>query len=365
MVALDPGRGVRTALDHVGVQRPLHEEAGAPVLARDLLEHADELLADPPALLLRIGHAVETSEEPVLRLHVDERDPEVPPERLFDLLGLALAQQSGVDEHARQLLADRLVHEQRRHGRVHPAGERAEHLGLSDLGSDRGDRALDHVGRGPVREQAAPVVEEPLHHGGPLRCVRDLGVELHRVQGPLGILHRGDRDRVGAGRDAESVGRPRDRIAVAHPDLLVGRKVLEQDPRLGHVELGAAVLPLPRRPDLAPERLRHQLVPVADPEHRDAQLEHAGIQGRRPGLVHRRGATREHDARGRARGELGGREVVRHDLGVHVALADPASDQLRVLRPEIDDQDRAPGGGHAASDPSRRAGPSGTSCPRS
>ena len=246
-----------------------------------------------------------------------------------------------------------------------PPGERAEHLGLSDLGSDRGDRAFDHVGRGPVREQAAPVVQEPLHHGGPLRRVRDLGVELHRVQGPFGILHRGDRDRVGPGRDAEPRGCPRDGVAVAHPHLLVGGEVLEQDPRLGHVELGTAVLALPRRLDLAAERLRHQLVPVADPEHRDAELEHAGVQGRRPRLVHRRGAAREHDARGRARGELGGGEVVRHDLRVDVALADPARDQLRVLRPEIDDQDRAPGRGHVASDPSRRAGRSGTSCPRS
>ena len=28
-----------------------------------------------------------------------------------------------------------------------------------------------------------------------------------------------------------------------------------------------------------------------------------------------------------------------HDLGVHLALADPARDQLRVLGAEVDDQD--------------------------
>jgi len=32
---------------------------------------------------------------------------------------------------------------------------------------------------------------------------------------------------------------------------------------------------------------------------------------------------------------------VRDDLGVDVALADPSRDQLRVLRPQVDDQDGA------------------------
>jgi hypothetical protein len=30
---------------------------------------------------------------------------------------------------------------------------------------------------------------------------------------------------------------------------------------------------------------------------------------------------------------------VRHDLGVDVSLADPAGDELRVLRAEVDDED--------------------------
>jgi hypothetical protein len=52
---------------------------------------------------------------------VDERDAEVALERLDDLSGLVLAQQAVVDEHAGQLITDRLVDEQRRDGRVDPA----------------------------------------------------------------------------------------------------------------------------------------------------------------------------------------------------------------------------------------------------
>ena len=53
--------------------------------------------------------------------------PEVLAERLDDLLRLVLAQQAVVDEDARELVADRLVHEQRGDGGVDAAGERAEH----------------------------------------------------------------------------------------------------------------------------------------------------------------------------------------------------------------------------------------------
>ena len=120
VVALDVGRGLRAGLDHVRVQRALHEEPRAGVLARDLLEDADELLADRLALGLGIGHPGELREEPVLGLHVDERHVEVPRERLLDLLGLPLAVQPVVDEHAGQLVADRAVDEQRRHAESTP-----------------------------------------------------------------------------------------------------------------------------------------------------------------------------------------------------------------------------------------------------
>ena len=71
--------------------------------------------------------ALEPREEPLRRVDVDERDVEVAAERLDHLLGLVLAQQAVVDEDAGELVADRLVDEQRGDGRVDAAGERAEH----------------------------------------------------------------------------------------------------------------------------------------------------------------------------------------------------------------------------------------------
>jgi hypothetical protein len=53
----------RGRLDHVRVDRPLHEEFRLPELFRLRLEDADELLADDPPLLLRFGHAVQRGEK--------------------------------------------------------------------------------------------------------------------------------------------------------------------------------------------------------------------------------------------------------------------------------------------------------------
>ena len=73
---------------------------------------------------------------------------EVPAEGLDDLHRLVLAQQPVVDEDARELIADRLVDEQRRDGPVDAARERAEHA-LPPTRARILDLLLDHGGRRP------------------------------------------------------------------------------------------------------------------------------------------------------------------------------------------------------------------------
>ena len=131
--------------------------------------------------------------------HVDELDALVAPERLDDLLALALAHQPGVDEHARELRTDGLVHERGGDGRVDAAGEAADDPFGADLVADRVDRRLDDRGHRPGRPAAARVVEEVLEHLLPVRRVHHLGVELHAVDASIAVLERG-RGRVGRGR---------------------------------------------------------------------------------------------------------------------------------------------------------------------
>ena len=86
----------------------------------------------------------------------------------------------------------------------------------------------------------------------------------------------------------------------------------------------------------AAERLAHQLHAVADAEHRDAELEDLRIALRRAVGVHARRAAGEDQPLRRELAHPLGRDVVPHDLAVHVLLADPAGDQLDVLRAEVE-----------------------------
>eukprot|EP00955_Chlamydomonas_euryale_P039098 351299-Chlamydomonas_euryale.AAC.6 len=137
MVALDGVRvllaaaGRRARLNHVGVQRPLHQELALVVdrlleLVAERLEDLDELAANCLALVLRVGQALEPRHH--RRDVVDARDGQVQVvlKRVHHALTLVEAQQPIVDKHAVQTVAQDLVHERRGHGGVDAAGECAD-----------------------------------------------------------------------------------------------------------------------------------------------------------------------------------------------------------------------------------------------
>jgi hypothetical protein len=113
-------------------------------------------------------------------------------ERLDHLERLVLAQEAVVDEDARELVADRLVDEQRRNGGVDPARERAEHALAADLHADSLDLLLDHRRGRPRGRRVGDLVEEVLEQILPVRRVHDLGVELDAVEPPARVLERRD-----------------------------------------------------------------------------------------------------------------------------------------------------------------------------
>ena len=122
----------------------------------------------------------------------------------------------------------------------------------------------------------------------------------------------------------------------------LARDVVEE--RLGRVEHAAL-----HAPELAAcrvgldrssHRLADQLHPVADPQDRHAQLEDRRIAVGCAGLVDaRRAAGEDHRQRVQLADPLG-RDVVADDPREGMALADPARDELDVLRTEIQDEYR-------------------------
>src|SRR5665647_918181 len=124
VVGLDDGGGPleRHALDHVRVEGPLREEADARDLPGLLLEDSYEELPDDLPFPLGVLHACEGLQK--LSGGVDEI--ELQPDRVAegpeDLLRLPGAQKSVVYEDAGEAVADRLVQEHCRYGRVDPPG---------------------------------------------------------------------------------------------------------------------------------------------------------------------------------------------------------------------------------------------------
>ena len=306
--------------------------------ARLLLEDADELLADDRALLLGLRHAGEAGEEPLAGVDVDERDVEVVAEGLDDLLCLVLAQEAVVDEHARELVAHRLVDEKGRDGRVDATGEAADHALGAHLRPDALDLLLDHGCGGPGRGDPGDVVEEALEDPLALRRVHDLGVELDPVEPLLGILERRDGRRLRRGRDAGAGRRGGHRVAMAHPDDLIGREIVEERPRAVQLDVRLPVLGDVVRLDGAAELAGHELHPVADAERRDAEAEDRRVGERRALGVDRGGAAGEDQRCRIARAKLVGAEPVGDELGVDARLAHPSRDQLAVLPTEVEDE---------------------------
>ena len=206
---------------------------------------------------------------------------EVAAERLDDLLRLVLAQQAVVDEHARELVADGLVHEECRDGRVDAAGERAQHALRADRGADARDLLLDHGSGRPGRRRTRDLVEEVLQDLLAVRRVHDLGMELDAVELARAILERRDRRGRRGGGHLGAGGRRGHGVAVAHPHRLLGREVVEE---LGLVrlELRLPELRRARALDRAAEIARHELHAVADAERRDPEREDRRVESGAP-----------------------------------------------------------------------------------
>jgi len=129
-------------------------------------------------------------------------------------------------------------------------------------------------------------------------------------------------------------------IAMAHPDLEHARKVAEER-ILGaiHRYRSRAILAAAARGDTSTQPLRKQLHPVADAEHRHAQLEDFPPEPRRALVVDAVRPAGQYDPPERFVRPAGNRRRVVQNFAVYAGLAHAPADQLVVLAAEIQDHD--------------------------
>src|SRR5581483_9661359 len=80
---------------------------------------------------------------------------------------------------------------------------------------------------------------------------------------------------------------------------------------------------------------------VADAEERHRQLEQFSGDLRRVFLIHARRTAGENDSLRPERADFFQRQIERADLAINLGLANAASDELRVLGTEIEDEDHS------------------------
>ena len=163
----------------------------------------------------------------------------------------------------------------------------------------------------------------------------DFGVELYAPGLFATYLIGCDRNLVGRGNRGERVGDGGDGVAVAHPHLRSYGDVLEQ--RIGCVDLGqmgAAVFARGRRLDAASGGVGDELGAVADAEHRQLAAQTRKLRAESFFIIDReRRAGEDHaDDRWIVVRKL----VVGQDFAILTELAHTASDELRGLRSEVE-----------------------------
>jgi hypothetical protein len=86
--------------------------------------------------------------------------------------------------------------------------------------------------------------------------------------------------------------------------------------------------------------VHHELQSVTDAEDGNPQLQNGLVGMGRVLVVNRARSTREDDTYGRIATNFLQAGVERKDNGKDVLFADAARNQLRILRPEVEDDDR-------------------------
>ena len=153
----------------------------------------------------------------------------------------------------------------------------------------------------------------------------------------------GKRTGVGLRQRFELVTDRGDLIPVAHPNGHLVGKAGEQRFLPSNVAGRRSVFPGGRVVDLSAQGLAGQLHPVADSQDGDPQTEQFRIALRRPVFVDAGRAARKNDAFGSEFGHSLGGNVMPNDLAVNALFADSSSDQLRVLRSEVEDNNSLSG----------------------
>ena len=239
------------------------------------LKHVDEQLADNLALGLGIANAFQIGQEQLALVSVDQRNIVVVPEHGHHFFRLVLTEQTVVDEHTGQLIADRLVDQNRGDRTVHAARQAANNPLAPDLLTDLADRLLAIRAHRPVAAEPC-FADEVFVERFAVGSVVHFRMELDRIEAAIQICRDGEGRPGRRSVDLKARSDFTDVIAMAHPDLFAALKepaVQQVDPVLASGDVGTSEL---RRVaftgfDGSAQILHHDLLAITDAENRHTE----------------------------------------------------------------------------------------------
>ena len=204
---------------------------------------------------------------------------------------LARAQQSIVDKNAGQLIADGLMHQRRRYGRIHTATEAQDDTGFTHLLADLPARPFDERTHRPLRLTTANSMNEIFENLLSTGCMRHLGMKLETVNASLDISD----DRAGGilrpAQGSEPFGKFRDLVSVTIPDIEFRREAAKEIGSPVYLQFSGTILTLRGPLDVPTEVKGEKLQTIANPENGRTQLVDVLVEPRSIGRVNARRTT--------------------------------------------------------------------------
>lgn len=296
MVALNGGSLAAclasATFNNVRINSSLSQELHTVQILCNSKEFFPELGTNNLALLFRISNAIKQLCIALFGVYVNKVNVKLLGEYLFNLFRLILAKQAVINEHANQLLANRLGAQGCNYRRINAARKTKDYTIIANLFTNCSNGVFNNRIHSPSRLQIADVEQEVGKHLVAVFGVLNFGVELSGVEFTLGAFHGSYRAYIGRRSYYETFRNFAYGIAMAHPYRLLCWGVTKQSGSARAVccitarQWGRAVLAFFGVTNGAAKRGCHNLLTIAKTQNGNAQFKHARINRRSIFSVH-------------------------------------------------------------------------------
>ena len=136
-------------LNHIGVNGALGQKGNIVQGTGVLIKHLDKGVTNNFPLLFRVLNPFQSIQEQVFGLSTNHPNTHILGKHRHHLVAFVQTQQTVIDKHANQLIADGLMQQSRYHTGVYPTRKPQQYLLVTDLGTDTGNSIVDDLTRRP------------------------------------------------------------------------------------------------------------------------------------------------------------------------------------------------------------------------